>query len=497
MQKIKIFLFSTLLLVSASALQAQNYTDALRQSRYQYLGTARFNAMGGSFGALGGDASGLSVNPAGIGIYRSSEFTFTNGFYLDQNEVSFRNGVSNDNKLNFNIGNLSYVAAYKGDPNGWKNYSIAFAYNRLASFHTDQIIRGSSTNGSSIIDDYVNQLNNDQADVADVEGFAYPFGASHAYWNYMINPSSNNSYFREINNTESIQQQETLEKRGSANEILFSLGGNYQDRLFLGTTVAIQSSRFEENRTFTEDYQYQIPALPTDSVGTSYEERTNLIANGTGFTAKVGAIYRLSEPLRVGAAIHIPTFWGIREEYSFNSESRFSEGTVYDQEEETFNTWEYRLRSPWRFIGSLAYLYRQRTAINFDYEYVDYSMMRFNDRRDFRTDYSENNSTIRSVMRGTHNVRFGLEYKVNPFVLRAGFRYEDNPFEVSELQFNPDRSRQTYSVGAGYRSGNFNFDAAYLYTGATEIDPVYLTSDALARIDRNIHRLILTLGWRW
>ncbi len=33
--------------------------------------------MGGAFGALGGDLSTLSQNPAGIGVYRSNELGFT------------------------------------------------------------------------------------------------------------------------------------------------------------------------------------------------------------------------------------------------------------------------------------------------------------------------------------------------------------------------------------------------------------------------------------
>ena len=38
-----------------------------------YGGTARFMSMGGAFTALGGDISTLSQNPAGIGVFRTSE----------------------------------------------------------------------------------------------------------------------------------------------------------------------------------------------------------------------------------------------------------------------------------------------------------------------------------------------------------------------------------------------------------------------------------------
>ena len=56
---------------------AQNETDALRFSQTFPGGTARTIGMSGAFGAFGGDFSTLSINPAGIGVYRSSEFSIT------------------------------------------------------------------------------------------------------------------------------------------------------------------------------------------------------------------------------------------------------------------------------------------------------------------------------------------------------------------------------------------------------------------------------------
>ena len=70
------------LLVSASLLSsgvvfAQGELDAYRYSQTELNGTARYLGMGGAFGALGGDISSMSSNPAGLGIYRSSEIVTT------------------------------------------------------------------------------------------------------------------------------------------------------------------------------------------------------------------------------------------------------------------------------------------------------------------------------------------------------------------------------------------------------------------------------------
>ena len=56
---------------------AQNEEDALRFSRQTPFGSARVTAMGGAFGALGGDLTTLSTNPGGIGVFRKSEISFT------------------------------------------------------------------------------------------------------------------------------------------------------------------------------------------------------------------------------------------------------------------------------------------------------------------------------------------------------------------------------------------------------------------------------------
>ena len=56
---------------------AQNELDALRFSRTEWSGTARFIGAGGAFGAVGADFSALSTNPASIGLFKKTEISFT------------------------------------------------------------------------------------------------------------------------------------------------------------------------------------------------------------------------------------------------------------------------------------------------------------------------------------------------------------------------------------------------------------------------------------
>lgn len=62
-------------LCSSSMLFSQGVVDALKYSQQDIRGTARYMGMAGAFGALGGDITTLSQNPAGIGVYRNSEYS--------------------------------------------------------------------------------------------------------------------------------------------------------------------------------------------------------------------------------------------------------------------------------------------------------------------------------------------------------------------------------------------------------------------------------------
>ncbi|MDE5773632.1 MAG: hypothetical protein K2H86_04155, partial [Muribaculaceae bacterium] len=75
--KRRIFIFTLSALSMSGSALAQSAVDAYRIAQPDMKGTARFMSMGGAFGALGGDLSTLSQNPAGIGVYRNSEVGFT------------------------------------------------------------------------------------------------------------------------------------------------------------------------------------------------------------------------------------------------------------------------------------------------------------------------------------------------------------------------------------------------------------------------------------
>ena len=74
--------------MAATAVKAQSAYDAFNYSTQDYYGTARSIAMGNAFTALGGDMGGISINPAGSGVYRYSEIAFTLGGSFSRTNAS-------------------------------------------------------------------------------------------------------------------------------------------------------------------------------------------------------------------------------------------------------------------------------------------------------------------------------------------------------------------------------------------------------------------------
>ena len=96
MKRFSLLLISITMFVSFT--KAQNEFDALRYSTLDYYGEARFNAMGGSFGALGANMSALSINPGGLGVYNSSDFSFSTSFHNNYTESNYKGNRITDGK---------------------------------------------------------------------------------------------------------------------------------------------------------------------------------------------------------------------------------------------------------------------------------------------------------------------------------------------------------------------------------------------------------------
>ncbi len=499
------------LTVLTGIVYAQTADDALRYSQQHYTGTARSMAMGGAFGALGGDFSSIGINPAGLGVYQSSEFTFTPTMEMRKSS----SGNLNDDKFTFGISNIGYVAAIRPrmkSNGGWQNFNFGIGYNRINNFRKSSISQILNSE-SSMLD--VFETNADGFSDNQLED-KYPTVEYLAYQTYLLNPQEDNplDYDLPIFPGEKMNQRKTIDEKGYMGEFNISFGANYAHKLYIGASLGIQSINYKSTARFTES---TLTNSASDLNNYYFEEYVK--TTGVGANLKLGIIYKPNQNIRLGASLHTPTFFSMEDEFQNKMASHFitedADGYSNYSDKTDLSSYEYNYRTPMKFTLSGAVVLSKKMILSMDYEFVDYSNAKFsnggNDDFNFHgTQYDDDNilldpeanDIIKSSFESVGNLRAGLEYRVSSaFSLRGGFANFGNPYKASSI----DESYNIYSAGFGIRQGNFFFDAAYSYSDKDESYIYYSAPDGFGETissgtvdleDKN-HQMRLTFGFKF
>ena len=485
MKKIVITMF--IAIASISTTFAQNEIDALRYSQVFYGGTARSTAMGGAFGALGADFSSLSQNPAGIGLYKISEFTITPSIYIGRTASKFTDYPQRDDyKYNINLGNIGFVYTFFKRGNyiqdaGFKSAQFGFGINRLNNFNNRMIMEGFNAT-SSMMNQYVIKASGKYADNLD------NFDTRLAYDAWLINPkTSDSSHYTSVVNG-GVTQRKIVSTSGSMNEVVMSLGGNYNDKLYLGATVGFPFIRYSEQSTYKE-----IDSKDSINNFNSFTVSDDLKTTGAGINLKFGLIYRPIDMIRIGLAFHSPTYYySMQDEYSRQIESDLTQGKYTADSPK--GSYEYELTTPPSVIGSLAFVLGEHGLISADYEYIDFTVARLRG-KDNTAFYNENDA-IQAKYRATSNIRIGTEWRLNQLAFRAGYALYDSPFKTGVN----DAQRSTLSFGLGFREKTFFIDVAYAYTKQSEdyyfYDPSVVKLSPVKN-DMTGSNIMLTIGFKY
>lgn len=491
MKKLTIFILSVVF--GVQLLSAQNEFDALRYSNLEFYGDARFNAMGGSFGALGANMSSLSINPAGIGVYQSSDFSFTPAFHYNFTDTQQDGNTISDGKLNFHFSNIGIVGNFDTGGN-WQSISLGMGYNRTSNFNTSISAKGTTDN--TVLNKYSTELSANggiyEGDIETIEEYA--FGSNLAYQNYLANPTLVDSmkYDNVFQNSKNITQTTNYETKGGSGEIFFAFGGNYNDKLYLGITMGIPTVRYIYDKNYTETSD--INDTLTDFK--SFTIHDYVKTTGAGFNFKLGLIYKVTDWVRLGAAFHTPSIYGLTDNFQTTMKSEKKDGSTYDISSPNGN-YSYLLTTPYRFISSIAFVIGEHGVINADYEMVDYSTARLKSDYDAGIDgydFSKENQNIRNNFQITQNVRIGSEWRLDPFRLRAGYRYQGNPLNNS---FYSNQQSSTYSVGFGIKEEGYYFDVAYALKMYNNQTIIVAENDDYASTTLKDHYITFTLGFRF
>jgi hypothetical protein len=473
------------LLFALSSVSAQNEIDALRYSQYFPYGTARSIGMGGAIGSVGGDFTGLSINPAGIGLYRQSELSFSPNLSWTNTSSDFLGNSFEDLKYNFNLGNFGMVFNNNMGESGWVSTSFGIGYNRLNSFNQTVYMSGINNN-SSLLDNFVDYANGNLPSNLNeyYEGLAFD--------TYAIDTINSTTYFNDFNlDGYGQKQSREVKSKGSVGEYAFSFGANYNHRLYLGATLGIHRVRFEQDVIHTESDPDNIIAYMN-----YFNFYDNLRTTGVGYTLKIGAIARPLDFLRVGAAFHLPTFYNLRDEYSTRIEANFDAADSdlgFQEALSPLGEYKYQLRTPPRLILSATGTMAKIGMISVDYEFVDYTKANL-DANDYR--FEVENSAIDAIYKAAHNLRLGGELKMGSTYFRAGYAYYASPYATEEPNVNADN--RILTAGFGIRSkysfmdisfsNNRNISRYYMYVPQ-------MTNGSLNTADAN--SIQVTMGFRF
>lgn len=525
------------LLALPVTLFAQSAISAYQLTGNDLRGTARFMSMGGAFTALGGDLSSLNQNPAGIGVYRSSDV----GLSLDLNLASstvddgIYNGTWKEKNTFFYCNNFGYIGASSTGSSVMPFFQWGASYSRIASF--DRTYAGSYASLGTSMSNYIANFSNGyNPDDLGESSYYDPYWDSSADWlsilgfnSYIINPVGNTSQYNGLFQYGSPTTKPTtgnaefmVRERGHIDEYSINFGGNFIDKIYWGLGFGITEIDFKQDAFYDEELQNARIASASGmgnrtEIGDAYYSLGNWKhVNGAGFNVKFGLIFKPINELRLGVAIHSPTWYNLTERYNgdiyYNYTSKVGEGTAYS--DDAYFDW--KLRSPWRLTAGVATVLGGRFIASVDYEMAAYDQMNVGDNYG---PFNFVNNDIKAYYQTCNTIRAGLEFRLTPsFSARVGFAQSfsgvksdvlDGYEYVSTSGTNPaytfNRDTRYITAGLGYRYKWFYADLAYVnkhlsstYQPFSSFDDgtdwIYAPYSDFTTTENNI---VLTLGVRF
>src|SRR5574344_153962 len=474
----KQFILCGLFITCASLLQAQTQyaTGALMLSKENYEGTARSIAMGNAFTALGGDIGAIAINPASSGVFRYSEITFTPSITTATAKSNYLGNSMSDNYTRLGISNFGYVGSFATGRknNGLINWNLGIVITKQNNF-TNTTSASGTTNQSSWLSSLANNTNNVDAVKMDINSSNDPFynmGSGMCtsilalYTSlHHTQPGTHNQYIAATENLNGynlyvggdLRQRYSSETKGNVTSSVINIGGNFSNKLFIGANIGIKSIWYR----MTENYSEAAENSNDFRTGfVQFNHRYTQKISGTGFNLKAGIIYLPFSWWRLGATISTPTWMYLTDKWEESTSSAFADGYAQNITS-PLGTFDYRLNTPFRFSFGTAIALPGYGALSIDYEHVDYSSAKLNDRDGDNFSFNNDNDAIKSYFREVDILRAGLELTpAKNTAIRLGYQYYSNPM-ASKYKYM-DSEKHIGSLGFGYISSNGLFmDVAY------------------------------------
>ena len=533
------------------AVSAQSVYDGVKIADKDLNGTARFVGMGGAMGALGGDITTMGTNPAGIGIYRSNDVMTSFSYSAYGMESKYEGQKSTIDKNRWSFDNIGVVFATKiGNQTPLRYVNFGFNYKRSKSFYKNMsmsgmmgVVENPSNPGSPY---YVSQTNSMALQATDAERYVWDNSRQHLDFDNANGIFSDPDagwlgalgYQGGLTERDRIDNEPDLyvpflpvepssvfnsREKGGIDQYDFNVSFNINDRVYLGLTIGAYDVDYDKYSGYDESYKR--------GEGYSLESYNNI--SGSGFDVKMGLILRPFEysPFRIGFAVHTPTFYKLTYSTSAIVTNDYRDAKTDELKRIIVDTYDYvgdmkrdyRLVTPWKYNVSLGYTVGTSLALGAEYEYEDYSTMKFKySSNDGGGDMEFENAEVKNCLKGEHTFRIGAEYKVIPeFAFRLGYNYSSAVFRdeavkyipsnslITDTDFSNKRSQSNYTLGIGYRGKMFYADLAYqLSTYKENFYPFYnefeltqgewtMVTPPATKVTNTRSQVLLTVGMRF
>ncbi|MEZ4773451.1 MAG: hypothetical protein R3D00_09745 [Bacteroidia bacterium] len=478
-----------LLLMCSLQVMAQTELDALRHSQYGLVGSARAIGMGGAYSAVGADLTSATINPAGLGLFRSSNFTISPVFRMVNNQTDFLDYTGNKSVNQFSLNN--WGVAFNN-----KNY---YDNGRVRKEVDKGLISYTFALGSNQLENYKNEVNatayNELSSItqmwAERSQGIYPTGLPAesnqqlAFDLLLIDTVLNRGGQTYFSNPGKMQQTLQMLESGRRNEWFVSLAGNFNDFIYIGGTIGIQSLKYEQTFNFNEAdinnlYQFYDPdpdnGFPLELPTNQMRFTETFSTNGTGINGKFGIIIRPSDYLRIGISGQTPTFFSLTDQFNstlVHSIDLDNGGTEeYTATPSSPGTYTYNLKTPFKVTAGVMYMLQKNGLLSLDVEYTDVSSSSLssggsiND-PDFYS-FSSENFRIANLYKPSLNIRGGGEFRMDIFRFRVGAAMFGSPLTDEAAQYLDYQDLTTvkkilgdrlmFTAGAGIRQPNFYLD---------------------------------------
>ena len=519
----KKYIFTVVLSTLCFLAFSQNDGDMIRYSMLNYGGTSRSLGMANSFGALGADMSATLTNPAGLGLYRKGEISFSLGFHNRFAKDDYINQTKDDSHFKMAFSNAGMLWHFDNENySKWKGWTFAMAYNQTNNFSANNFASGFNSN-NSILHSFCESLGtyNPSINITDAThtyaaytastlyngsnaaniSTNYSFDVDLAWQTFLIdsvNSDAGQTYYFNAVPFGGVQQSKRTTTRGGQGEFDISLANNFDNKLFFGMTLGFASINFTQKTNWREyDSQDTIPGFY------SLDYNTELNTTGSAINFKFGVIYKPIDAIRIGIAFHTPNSYLLTDNYSssINAKLESTTGALIENDYTSPISipFQYRIMTPFKFIGSIAGLTSKAGAINIDYEYNDYSKGSvYTNDANYNSYFNETREAIKLKYQATHTIRIGTEAILYNWRLRMGASFSTSPFKTAfQLNNKYDLSKKTITTGFGYKGEKYYFDTALAYSIYGSIERPYVLESGKEGIIKSSYsdtRILFTLG---